>query len=266
MKKLLLLLLLPLTVATSHAWDQRPPKPIDQCLIQSPYGIAATPQLTSICRDAYLVGYDNNAKIPSYVSYTLTPEHALGCVARTNSFSTDNSIAFSSTPKDYTGSKYDKGHMVPDGDLSWDQQIEYESFLMTNMSPQLPGFNRGIWKLLETSVRAWAEELNQPFTIYAGSLYLTNDKKIGSGVIVPHSFYKIVINNSTREVAGWLFPHAENLGNNLTKFRSPISHIESLANIKFSYPANFIELPTGKEWPVNYGQLTTDKQAVCKIK
>ena len=45
---------------------------------------------------------------------------------------------------------YDKGHAAPDGDLSWSQQVEYESFLMTNMYPQHGSLNRGIWKLLET--------------------------------------------------------------------------------------------------------------------
>ena len=33
-----------------------------------------------------------------------------------------------------------------------------ESFLLTNMSPQAPSFNRGIWKRLEEQVRFWAIE------------------------------------------------------------------------------------------------------------
>ena len=97
--------------------------------------------------------------------------------------------------------------MAPDGDLSWNQQVEYESFLMTNMTPQAGSFNRGIWKLLETSVRGWAVQKNQPYTIYVGAIYNAQDKKIGNGVVVPHGLYKIVINDTTKEVAGWKFPH-----------------------------------------------------------
>ena len=33
-----------------------------------------------------------------------------------------------------------------------------ETFLMSNISPQLPVFNRGIWKSLEKQVRDWGEK------------------------------------------------------------------------------------------------------------
>ena len=157
--------------------------------------------------------------------------------------------------------------MVPDGDLSWDQQVEYESFLMTNMSPQAGSLNRGIWKLLETSVRGWVSQKGQAYTVYVGGIYDSSDKKIGQGIIVPHAFYKIVINDITGEVAAWEFPHDEpypNLGNDLTKFRKNVSIIESESGIKFSLPTNYKELSVGNEWPVDFGKLTNDKRAKCK--
>jgi endonuclease G len=153
--------------------------------------------------------------------------------------------------------------MAPDGDLSWDQQVEYESFLMTNMSPQLPGLNRSTWKLLETSVRGWAVQRNQSYTVYVGGVYNAQDKRIGNGVVVPHAFYKIVINNQTNEVAGWWFPHVEGLGTDLTKLRLPISQIEQQAGVKFSFPSNAKELQPGQEWTVNFGDLTKAKRARC---
>ena len=85
-------------------------------------------------------------------------------------------------------------------------------------------------------------------------------------VVVPHGFYKIVINNQTNEVAGWSFPHNApypNLGNDLTKFRVPIGTIESAAQVKFAFPANAKELPVGKEWPVDFGALTNAKRQKC---
>jgi endonuclease G len=69
---------------------------------------------------------------------------------------------------------------------------------MTNMSPQAGSLNRGIWKLLETSVRGWVVQRNQSYTIYVGGVYDANDPKIGQGVVVPHGFYKIVVNNQTK--------------------------------------------------------------------
>jgi endonuclease G len=209
------------------------------------------------------VGYDASAKIPRYVTYNLTTQNALGCTPRTDVFVADQSVSNGARPQDYIGTGYDKGHMSPSGDLSWDTQVEFESFLMTNMVPQLPGLNRGPWKLLETSVRGWAVQQNQPYTIYVGAVYNAQDKKIGNGVVVPHAFYKIVINDQTNEVAGWWFPHMERLGTDLTQLRLPISQIEQQAGIQFALPVEVRELDTGKEWSVDFGALARAKRAKC---
>jgi len=240
MKKLLVLLALLSTQA--FAWDQRAPAPVQACQVHSPYGFAQTQRTaTPICREGYLVAYDAPVKIPAYVAYTLLPQNALGCFPRTNAFVADASLGGTGArPDDYAGTGYDKGHASPDGDQSWSQQVEYESFLMTNMYPQAGSLNRGIWKLLETSVRGWAVQLNQPFTIYVGAFYGAGDKTIGRGVIVPHGYYKIVINNATKEIAGWKFPHVTpypNLGNDMRVFRTPVSQIESEAGVKYAFPA-----------------------------
>lgn len=266
--RILTTLLLVLLSSTALAWDQRAPLPVEQCQLHSPYGFAQTARTAQpICREGYLVAYDAPVKIPVYVAYTLKPENALGCFPRTNAFVADQSIKGGPTPQDYAGTGYDKGHAAPDGDLSWGQQVEYESFLMTNMYPQHGSLNRGIWKLLETSVRGWAVQQNQAFTIYVGALYGNGDPFIGNGVIVPHAYYKIVINQSTGEVAGWVFPHTKpyvNLGNDLTKFRAPINGIEQAAGVSFAFPANAREVQPGQEWTVNFGALTFAKRAKCK--
>jgi endonuclease G len=266
MKKLLVLLALVSTQV--FAWDQRVPLPVQACQLHSPYGFAQTARTAQpICREAYLVAYDAPVKIPVYVAYTLLPQNALGCFPRTNAFVADQSLGGTGArPDDYAGTGYDKGHAAPDGDLSWSQQVEYESFLMTNMYPQHGSLNRGIWKLLETSVRGWAVQLNQPFTIYVGAVYGPSNPTIGNGVVVPHGYYKIVINNATGQVAGWAFPHTKpyvNLGNDLTKFRLPITQIESAAGVKYVYPKNTQEIAPGSEWPVNFGALTNAKRAKC---
>jgi len=265
MKKIISLLLVTASFTVS-AWTQRPPNSPQSCQVHAPYGFPQTKGIVPICRQAYLVGYDASAKIPKYVTYELMPQNALGCVARTNAFAVDQSVPNGAKPEDYAGTGYDKGHMSPDGDLSWDTQVEYESFLMTNMAPQAGSLNRGIWKLLETSVRGWSVQRNQSYTVYVGSLYGAGDKIIGNGVIVPHGFYKIVINNQTNEVAGWSFPHVApypNLGNDLTKFRLPIAQIEKTAGVNFAFPKNAKELNLGQEWPVDFGALTNAKRAKC---
>jgi len=270
MKKYILSILLAVTSISSFAWDQRPPLNPQACAVHSPYGFATTARTaTPICREAYLVAYDAPVKVPVYVAYTLLPQNALGCFPRTNAFVADASLGGTGArPDDYAGTGYDKGHAAPDGDLSWSQQVEYESFLMTNMYPQHGSLNRGIWKLLETSVRGWAVQQNQSFTIFVGAMYGAGDEFIGAkkDIIVPHGYYKIVINNATGQIAGWAFPHTKpyvNLGNDLTKFRVPVAQIMQQAGVQYKFPANAVELAPGAEWPVDYGALTNAKRARC---
>ena len=267
MKKLLALILL-LTAGLAQAWEQRAPLPPQACAVHSPYGFAQTTRTAvPICREAYLVAYDAPVKIPVYVAYTLLPQNALGCWPRTNAFVADKSVPNGARPDDYAGTGYDKGHAAPDGDLSWSEQVEYESFLMTNMYPQHGSLNRGIWKLLETSIRGWAVQTNQSYTIFVGAMYGASNEFIGAGkVIVPHGYYKIVINNNTKQIAGWRFPHTKpyvNLGNDLTVFRKPVAEIMKEAGVQYKFPAGAIEIQPGQEWPVNYGALTNAKRAKC---
>jgi endonuclease G, mitochondrial len=255
-----------LVVASALAWDQSAPLPLQSCAAHVPFGMPTAQGVQPICRTGYLVGYDAGARLPRFVMYTLQPQNALGCVARSNAFVADRSIQNGATPQDYASTGFDKGHMAPDGDMSWNQQVEYESFLMTNMSPQAGSLNRGIWKLLETSVRGWAVQRNHAYTIYVGGIYDQSDRKIGNGVVVPHAFYKIVIDDTDLQVAGWVFPHTApypNLGNDLTKFRVPVSQIEQRAGVAFAFPPNVRELNPGQEWSVDFGALTNAKRAKC---
>jgi endonuclease G len=265
MKKLLVLLALVSTQV--FAWEQRAPLPVQACQIHSPYGFAQTQRTAvPICREAYLVAYDAPVKIPVYVAYTLLPQNALGCWPRTNAFVADKSVPNGARPDDYAGTGYDKGHAAPDGDLSWSEIVEYESFLMTNMYPQHGSLNRGIWKLLETSIRGWAVQTNQSYTIFVGAFYGAGDPTVGNGVIIPHGYYKIVINNQTKQIAGWVFPHTKpyvNLGNDLTKFRLPVAQIQQQAGVQYKFPPGAIEIQPGQEWPVDYGALTNAKRAKC---
>jgi endonuclease G, mitochondrial len=268
MKRLFALALL-LVAGLAQAWEQRAPLPLQSCQVHSPYGWAQTSRPASpICREAYLVAYDAPVKIPAYVAYTLLPQNALGCWPRTNAFVADASLnGTGARPDDYAGTGYDKGHAAPDGDLSWSEIVEYESFLMTNMYPQHGSLNRGIWKLLETSVRGWAVQTNQSYTIFVGAMYGAGDVYIGKGVIVPHAYYKIVINNNTKQIAGWRFPHTKpyvNLGNDLTKFRVPVAQIMQEAGVTYAFPKGAKEIQPGAEWPVDYGALTNAKRAKCK--
>lgn len=273
MKKWFSILALSLTSTAATAWDQWAPLPINACNVQAPYGFPKASRgdlmgnSQAICRHAYVTLHDNVAKIPVWVSYTLQPQNALGCVPRSNGFMPDNSLPKGKRAElsDYAKSGYDIGHVAPNGDMSFDNQAELESFLLTNMYPQLPGLNRGIWKLLETATRGWAVQRGHALVVYAGAIYGTGDKTIGANqVVVPRAFYKIITDTTTGEVMAFLFKHEGAQGNDLTKVRVSLDTVEKLSGVAFAFPTNAREVPLNQIWPVDYGALTNAKRAKCK--
>ena len=271
MKKLLLAVLLSLGATQSFAAEQKPPLPVQACAVHVPYGVPLTlprPGNAQICRTGYFLQHDAALKIPVWVAWSLTPEHVNGCVERSNAFAADQSLPRGARAElgDYAGSGYDIGHVAPNGDQGWDVQVERESFYLSNMMPQLPGLNRGIWKLLETSTRGWAAQRNHTMIVYAGPIYddRTN-KRIGTNkVIIADAFYKIVIDSKTGETLAFMFPHQGGLGNDLSKFQVTVNDVEQLTMIKFPVPRNMPKDKVLPLWPVNFKAITDSKRAVCK--
>jgi endonuclease G len=272
MKKLLIAFgFLAATTTAVLAWTQTAPVDPSYCVTNhAPWGApqVTKPDATVICRRGYFLLHDNQAKIPAWVTWQVSPSTVNGCIPRSNAFVADQSLpkGKSASPSDYAGSGYDQGHLANDAHQSWDQQVEYESFLMSNMSPQLPGLNRGIWKLLETATGAWVYNRQTTLIVYAGNIYDTaTAKKIGANqVVVPSGLFKIVVDKNTGEHFAFLFPHTENQGNDLTKVQTTIAEIERYTGINFPLPPQINKTVKMPIWPVDFKRLTDAKRAACR--
>ena len=104
-------------------------------------------------------------KQAEWVAYQITDSTAFGNQNRANSFKEDASAHDIPLKPYYVKSGYDRGHLCPAGSMAFNATAMTESFYMTNMSPQAPGFNRGIWKKLESQVRTWGYENKAVFVV-----------------------------------------------------------------------------------------------------
>src|SRR5882757_8072986 len=113
---------------------------------------------TRICHRGYITGHNDNNKTPDWVIERLTPALVAGDATREDQdFKADPAIKppeKAAQPSDYDGSGFDKGHNAPAADFHGDQDALDDTFFFSNAVPQVgKGFNRSIWRSLETHVR-----------------------------------------------------------------------------------------------------------------
>lgn len=224
----------------------------------------------------YSLAYSEEHEQALWVAYELTEYEAISNIAvRSDDFREDQLvISGSAALSDYRRSGFDRGHLAPAGDFGFSHSAMSESFYMTNMSPQNPGFNRGIWKKLESLVRVWAIENKQIYIITGGVLdnpILTiGDNKVA----VPQYFYKVVLDYTIPGIKSIAFLlKNEPSSQPLQEFVISIDSVESLTGIDFfSHLEDHLEhqlespiLPSEWTWTTNYTkpeqELTIDRQA-----
>ena len=128
----------------------------------------------------YTLSYSEDHEQAEWVFYQLTPALVNGTTPRIDDFRPDPLVSTGSAQlSDYRGSGFDRGHLCPAGDMKLNQTSMSESFYMSNMSPQVAGFNRGVWKKLEGLVRNWAITESRIYVV-TGGILTSSDNSIGA--------------------------------------------------------------------------------------
>lgn len=207
-----------------------------------------------IKHEAYSFLYNEKHEQASWVAYELTKEETTKAFERTNRFRPDPSVStLTANNADYASSGYDRGHLAPAADMGWSSTAMFESFYYSNMSPQVPGFNRGIWKKLEERVRTWAIE-NNSLMVVTGPVLSKGLKTIGADrVSVPERYYKVILDNHEPGIKAiaFLIPNAsQSIG--LQSFVVSIDSVESVTGIDFfpniSHEATIEKTSTVEQW------------------
>lgn len=243
-----LLLLLAAYLVTKEPWKTKG-SDLESALVKSPpknirikwNNLAAGYPLafTTDCIRSYTgfdLGYNEKYEQASWVAYVLTREEVeAGTINRTDNFRADTSISTGSAKlADYRGSGYDRGHLAPAGDMKWNYNAMSESFLMSNMSPQAPSFNRGIWRSLESSVRVWATEKDSIYVI-TGPLLGSIDTLIGPNEVgVPDSYFKVLVDLSPPDhsMIAFILPNARS-SEELIQFAISVDSLEIVSGYNF---------------------------------
>lgn len=220
--------------------------------------VKGTPSETSdqiLCRSGYAVGYNYDTKNADWVAYYITAESVNAKFKRSNRFKADQELPehAQATLSDYSKSGYDRGHLAPSAAMDFSQESMQSSFLLSNMSPQLPGFNRVGWRLLEEHVRDLANEYQELYVV-TGPIYEGGEATIGNGVIIPSAFYKVILDPYYNDAIAFIVPHRDVSGSELVNFVTTIDEVEQRTNLDF-FPATEDSTETAMEamlwemWP-----------------
>ncbi|KAG0144003.1 hypothetical protein CROQUDRAFT_660540 [Cronartium quercuum f. sp. fusiforme G11] len=211
-------------------------------------------------RKAYAMAFDRRMRNPAWTAEHLTLQNIQTPIGgdqpdRSHSkFHEDQAIPnqFRAKLSDYFRSGYDRGHMVPAADAKMSQEAMNETFILSNIAPQVgEGFNRDYWAHLENFTRQLTNSFSDlyVFTIplYLPKLDPITKKNIVSyevignppNVAVPTHFAKVIYGlggkvdpNKIGSLGAFVLPN-EKISNDipLINFKVPIEAIEKSAGL-----------------------------------
>ena len=190
-----------------------------------------------VCHYSGFTSYFNpETHIPNCVAYEIIESETTGDEPRKKSFEADHTIDGCAESSDYRNSGYDRGHMAPAADMKWSKEAMEESFLMTNICPQVKSLNSGIWHRLEQRVREWAAR-DSSIIVVCGPIFPPGKpvEQIGEiGVAVPHRFFKALYAPGRNIGIAFIFDNDKVKGE-LRKYAVTIDSVERETGLDLFY-------------------------------
>ena len=198
----------------------------------------------------YTICYRESYEQAEWSAYCISDYQLVKNADRSNDFRADPIISTGSADlADYRKSGFDRGHLTPAADMSFDSKAMSDTFFMSNMSPQNPQFNRGIWKDLEAQVRIWVKVFGRAYVVSGPILNKSADEynSIGNNnVAIPEYFYKVILvplyedmtdrssPNDAKAVAaiGFVIPN-QDCKDSFWDYAETIDNIERMTNLDF---------------------------------
>jgi endonuclease G len=194
----------------------------------------------------FTLSYAEGYELSSWVAWQLTPEQAKASGTYKEKYVEDHLVTTgTSSAKDYRDAGFIMAQLAPPEDMFITLQAVEETFLMSNVVPQKPAFNKYIWRVNEKLIREWAKEGN---TLYIVAGPVLADAPFGSfgpnKVSIPNRYYKAVLDVNGERAIGFVF--RSNVSTGTPKFFAvSVDELEKITGIDF-FPA----LPDDQEQKV----------------
>jgi endonuclease G len=150
-----------------------------------------------IIRYQYVLSYNKNTGTPNWVAWNLNDDWYGDVPRYKGSFITDTSLPdgfYRVRHSNYTNSGYDRGHMVRSEERTKTATDNKSTFILTNIIPQTPDLNRGVWLKFEYFCEDLCKEDNKELYVVSGPIFHSDSTLKGENKVrVPDSCFKIVV-------------------------------------------------------------------------
>ena len=183
----------------------------------------------------YTSHYSKSKYYPVMVEWWLT-KSMISCptpLKRKDNFKPDPKLVKETNiDKDYVGSGYDKGHVMPAADnLCQTPQVQDECFYFSNMIPQPHYSNAGPWKKIEVLSRELSLK-NDSIRVWAGAV--GSVKVFGPNkVSVPSKTWKVIYIKKTKSYIAYIFPNTNDKISDVETLNVKNEDVEQLTGFKF---------------------------------
>lgn len=159
-----------------------------------------------VCYPLHYVSLNHTTKEANYtVQYTTFEESRRG-LERNDNFQVDiNLREYQFSDGCYYKSDFDKGHLTPYRLSDWSTEASDNSFLMTNIVPMYPYFNRYMWMYVENYIYKLLEIYNEGY-IVTGQI-LSYKKVSNCSMSLASHFYKAFYDKDFKYISGVVVPH-----------------------------------------------------------
>ena len=158
-------------------------------------GEPAAGDIRVIDRGEFAIGWSDSLRHPVWCAYHVT-QQAKNEAGKRPGFTQDRSLPAAPKPGDYTKSGYDRGHMVPNYAIitRYGEEARRKTFKMSNIAPQTPALNRGVWREVEHRIAdLWTARYGEIWVIVGCISEKGGETISGTGIDVPSAYYQIII-------------------------------------------------------------------------
>jgi len=227
-------------------------------------GDPAPNDIVILDRGEFKIGWSPKLRHPLWCAYHVAKD-AKYPESRKN-FQRDRGVPTAPIPGAYKGSGYDRGHMAPNYAMvtRYGEHVQQRTFLMSNIAPQTPVLNRGVWRDLEHRIaELWTARYGEIWVIVGAIPSSTQATMDGAGIDIPDAYYQVIVAQENMDVRALavVIPQDVPYSGYAARYIISIDDLETMTGMDFlAELPEFIQSPLEAEtpsrlWPICKGDV-----------